>query len=186
MTDTDVPDADVRDAGVPDAGETDPSSPVGGPDDVDREDDGDDGGIPALLLVAFQDRMHVRRFSDPDEPGHIRTVLGEAGNAVAFVDDGPDHCMIGRPVGWSPDGCVYFLVARISLYGYEQMRDGEIALADAFSDARDISLCGIFESEGTVQNVMVARHYRRAEKVPADYLPPSAFLEFEDAPADEE
>jgi len=144
--------------------------------------EGTDGVIPPLVLVALKDRMHTRRFSAPDDPGHIDTVLGAGDSALCVVDDGPDHCMIGRPVGRSPDGCVYVLVARISLYGYEQVRDGEIPLDDAFADGRAISLVGIFEVEQRVENVLVIEHYRRADRVPDLYLPPSPFVEFDDVP----
>jgi hypothetical protein len=168
---------------------------VTGPEQADTEDaatgpgvdddDLDDDVIPALLRVALKDRMHTRRFSAPDDPGHVDTVLGTGADAVAVVDDGPDHCMIGRPVGRSSDGCLYVLVARISFYGYEQLRDGEIPLVDAYADGRDISLVGLFEVDDTVENVMVVQHYRRADRVPDDYLPPSPFLEFDEAPSDE-
>ena len=158
------------------------------PDDAQEPDEPDepDDAIPALMLVALLDRMHARRRSAEDDPGHIHTVLGDGALAIAVVDDGPDHCMIGRPVGWSSDGCLYFLVARISIYGYEQLWDEEIALVDAFADARDISLCGIFEVDGVVENVLVAQHYRRADQVPVGYLPPGPILEFDDAPSDED
>jgi hypothetical protein len=156
---------------------------VTSPPDEDQTDQ--DGVIPALVLVALKDRMHARRLSAPDDPGHIEGVLGAGDSAVCVVDDGPDHCMIGRPVGRSPDGCLYILAGRIPLFAYEQLRDGETAFDDAFSDGRDISLVAIFAVEDTVENVMVVQHYRRADRVPDAYLPPAPFLEFDEAPADE-
>jgi hypothetical protein len=152
----------------------------------ETEADEPDGVIPALLLVALKDRMHARRLSDPDDPGHIDGVLGAGDSAVCVVDDGPDHCMIGRPVGRSADGCLYILVGRISLFAYEQLRDGEIPLDDAFCDGRDVSLVAIFAVDDTVENVMVVEHYRRADRVPPAYLPPGPFLEFDDVPSDGE
>ncbi len=86
--------------------------------------------------------MHTRRPSGPDDPGYIQGTLGEGDAAVHVIDDGADYCMIGRPVGRTPDGSVYVLVARISVYGYEQLRDGDMAMADVWSDSSDISLGG--------------------------------------------
>jgi len=158
-------------------------------DSVDdaRPDAGDDD-IPVLVLAAMRDRMHSRRFSDPDDAGHVRVTVGTGDDAIHVVDDGPDRCMIGRVVGRAPDGCVYCLVARIALFGYEQLRDGDMAPVDAFSDSRDISLCGVFEVDGIVENIALVRHFRHGQKVPAEYLPTHPFLEFvdDDSPTDEE
>jgi len=90
--------------------------------------------------------------------------------------------MVGRRVGRAPDGCVYCLVARISLEQYGDMVAGELDLTDVFTDARDISLCGVFEEDEVAANVLLVQHYRRSRQVPADYLPPSPFLEFTDDP----
>ena len=131
--------------------------------------------------------MHARRLSSVDDNGHVQESLGTADDDVHVVDDGPDHCMIGRPVGRAPDGCVYVLVARISLYNYEQLRDGDVEMAQAFADGRDISFCAVYEVDGIVENIALVRRFRHGDDVPAEYLPPSPFLEFadEDSPADE-
>jgi hypothetical protein len=86
--------------------------------------------------------------------------------------------MVGRLVGETPDGCTYCLVARISLYRYEQLADGDVPLTEAFSDARDVSLCGVFEKEHGPSNVFLVQHYKNVDGVAPDYLPPSPFLEF--------
>ncbi len=62
---------------------------------------------------------------------------------------------------------------------------GELTGSDVFSDARDISLCGVFEEEGAASQVFLVQHYRRPRDVPADYLPSSPFLEFTDDPEEE-
>jgi hypothetical protein len=137
-------------------------------------------GIPGVVLAAIKDRMHARRLTPADDPAHLEASLGTPDDDVHVVDDGPEHCTIGRPVGHAPDGCVYVLVGRITRYGYEQLRDGDVEPAHAFSDARDISLCAVYEIDGHVENIALVRHFRRPDDVPADYLPPAPFLEFSD------
>jgi len=143
--------------------------------------------IPLVVMAAIRDRMHARRLSSDDDPGHVQESLGTADDDVHVVDDGPEHCMIGRPVGHAPDGCVYVLVARISRYDYEQLRDGDVEMTQAFSAGRDISFCAVYEVDGTVENIALVRRFRHGDDVPAEYLPPSAFLEFadEDSPDDD-
>jgi hypothetical protein len=81
--------------------------------------------------------------------------------------------MVGRLVGSSSDGCEYCLVARISSYRCEELLNAVIAVDEAFSEARDICLCCVFR---------VVEHYRHAADIPREYLPPSPFIEFTDAP----
>jgi hypothetical protein len=73
-------------------------------------------------------------------------------------------------------------VGRISLDTYADVLAGDVALADVFSESRDISLCGVFEEDEAASNVFLVQHYRRPRDVPADYLPSSPFLEFTDDP----
>jgi hypothetical protein len=145
-------------------------------------------GIPPVVLAAIRDRMHSRRLTSVEDPGHLEVRLGATDAAVYVIDDGVERCMIGRPVGRTPDGCVYVLVAGISIFGYEQLRDGDVRLSDAFSESRDISLSAVFEVDGAVENIALVRRFRRAADVPVRYLPPSPFIEFseEDAPTDED
>jgi len=140
--------------------------------------------IPSAPLWAMRDQMRSHRLLEPGEPGRVNCRLGTDDSTLYFVDDGYEHCMVSRLVGRSPDGCEYCLVARTSLYRYEQLRDGEVALAESFSDAHDICLCGVFADE-RASNVILIRHYRRADSVPTDYLPPSPFIEFSDPQMDE-
>jgi hypothetical protein len=141
--------------------------------------------IPPAPLWAMKIRMHSLRRLEPGEEGRIRRRLGDDDDALYFIDDGPDHCMVGRRVGQAPDGCVYCLVARISLDRYTDLLDGDVDRMDAFADAKDISLCGVFEADEDVSNVLLVQHYRRARDVPEDYLPSSPYLEFTD-PDDED
>ncbi len=150
---------------------------------VSRDDvpEGEDA-IPPAPLWAMWIRMHSLRRMEPGEEGRIRRRLGDDDDAVYVVEDGPDHCMVGRRVGQAPDGCVYCLVGRISLETFADVVAGDVALADVFSEARDISLCGVFEEDEAASNVFLVQHYRRPRDVPADYLPSSPFLEFTDDP----
>lgn len=149
---------------------------VGTPDGAtDGEDE-----IPAALLWAMRTRMHSRRHLEPGEDGHILRCLGTGDDALYVIDDGIDHCMVGRLVGHASDGCTYCLVARISLGQYADLEEGDLAGADVFSDARDISLCGVFAAEQAASNVILVQHYTHPGDVPVDYLPPSPFIEFTD------
>jgi hypothetical protein len=174
----------------------DMGAPTAAPDDEEPVTSGDATGIaelaprsdvpegeddiPPAPLWAMRTRMHSLRHLDPGEEGRIRRRLGADDDAVYVIDDGPDHCMVGRRVGEAPDGCVYCLVARISLEEYADVVAGVVALTEVFSDARDISLCGVFEQDEASSNVFLVQHYRRPRDVPADYLPSSPFLEFTD------
>jgi hypothetical protein len=135
--------------------------------------------IPVTLFWAMKDRKHHHRLFEPTEPGYVRSRLGDDDSALYFVDDGGDHCMIGRLVGHSSDGCEYCLVARISTYRYDELRDGDVTVDQSFSDAHDISLCCVFKDDRT-SNVIVVQHYDHAAAIPAEYLPPSPFIEFTD------
>ncbi len=136
--------------------------------------------IPPAPLWAMRTRVHSNRRLEPGEEGRIRRRLGDDDeDAVYVIDDGPDHCMVGRRVGGAPDGCVYCLVARVTLEGYSDVMAGAVDRDDIYADARDISLCGVFE-DGDASNVFLVQHYRRGRDVPPDYLPPTPFLEFTD------
>jgi len=79
--------------------------------------------------------------------------------------------MVARSVGRSLDGCLFVLVARISLFAYEQWRDAVIDAADIYSSARDISLCAVYQADGIVENIALVRRYPRADDIPVAYRP---------------
>jgi hypothetical protein len=149
-------------------------------DDVTEDEGWVPGAIPVAVLAAMKDRMHARRFSPVDDPGHLHETLGDGDAVLYIVDDGPETCMIGRPVGRTPDGCVFVLVGRISIFGYEQLRDGAMEVAEIYAGASDVSLCAVYETDGMVENIALVRHYSRADDVPLAYRPPHPFLEFSD------
>jgi hypothetical protein len=169
-----------------DVGEGETGAETGAQDGDDLTDANGEDEIPPAPLWAMRTRMHSLRRLEPGDEDRIRRRLGSGDEAVYVIDDGPDHCMVGRRVGHDPDGCVYCLVARISLDRYADLVDGDVDLSEAFSDARDISLCGVFEAEETASNVILVQHYRRPRDVPDEYLPPSPFIEFTDSPDEED
>jgi hypothetical protein len=166
--------SDLSEAGIgvsPVLFEPDKSTPL--------EPDSPDATIPPAALWAMEDRKHGSRLSPVDEDETIRRCLGEQDLTLYVMDDGRSHCMICRLVGDDDDGCIYCLVARVRLDQFEQLRDQQVALEDAFVDARDISLSAVFEGE-TASNVVPVQHYRRVEDVPVEYLPGQPFLHFSD------
>jgi hypothetical protein len=160
---------------------SDPTAPTPASGDEDVPVSGAHDLAPAVL-GAMRNRMHSNHRMAPGEDGYIGDTLGGGDDAIEVIDDGPDHCMIGHAVGQAPDGCVYALVARVSLDQYGDVVAGDLDPTELFSDARAIALCGVVEEDHEVTNVFLVQHYRRARDVPADYLPGSPFLEFTDDP----
>ena len=136
--------------------------------------------IPTALWWAMKDRKHHHRLLEPTEPGYLRSGLDDGDSGLYFVDDGGDHCMVGRLVGSSSDGCEYCLVARVQSYRYDELRDEALPVSDAFSGGRDICLCCVFKDDRT-SDVTVVEHYRHAADIPPEYLPPSPLIEFTDS-----
>jgi hypothetical protein len=102
----------------------------------------------------------------------------DGGGPVYVIDDGSDHCMVARLVGASPDGCTYCLVARIKRPDFDDVRAGWSPATDLFTVGKEFTLCGVVE--GSVSNVVRVGGYRRYKHVPAEYLPPSPFIEFDE------
>jgi hypothetical protein len=144
------------------------------------EDDEREGTIPAAPLWAMKDRRHYSGPRAHVEDLRVRSQLGVGDEILYFIDDGRDHVMVGRRVGQNPDQCVYCLVGRLKLEEYQDLENGTRRLAEAFADAHDISLMGVYEDENLSSEVFVVQHYRHARDVPSEYLPPSPFIEFDE------
>jgi hypothetical protein len=144
------------------------------------EDEEPEGTIPPAPLWAMKDRRHFFGLPGHGDVERVRSCVGLGDSAVYFIDDGHSHCMIGRRVGASPEGLTYCLVGRVALDRYLQIQNGETPTTQAFSEAHDILLCGVYEDEQMVSEVIAVQHYRHADDVPPEYLPPSPFIEFED------
>ncbi len=144
------------------------------------EEEEHEGTIPPAPLWAMKDRRHFFGLPGHGDADRIRVCVGQGDGAVCFIDDGRSHCMVGRRVGVSPEGLTYCLIGRVPLDLYLKIANGTRQPAEAFSEAHDIELCGVFEDETMVSEVIAVEHYRHVDDVPPEYLPPSPFIEFED------
>jgi hypothetical protein len=178
----------LRGAGVP-LSEPKTSTPLADADDADDGEGGDAVGdsdvvgdrtaytVPNAALWAMKfHRHHVRH---PAENA-IRTALGTGDGAVYFIDDGLDRCMVGRIVGHSPDGCTYALVGNADVGTFWRFRDDGDPVTEAFSDCRPLHLCAVYDGGVDTSNVVDVQRFRHSRDVPADYLPPSPPIEFEE------
>jgi hypothetical protein len=141
------------------------------------EEDEPEGIIPPSPLWAMKERRHEQLFHVFGHPHRIRACVGSGDDAVYAMDDGKHHCMIGHRVGATLDGCVYSLVARVTLETYQSLASGAISGSDAFLAGTEAGLCGTVEDPG-VSNIFDVDFYQHGEEIPADYLPGSPYLEF--------
>jgi hypothetical protein len=132
--------------------------------------------IPTFALWAMKYRRHGHLLSRVDV--EIREGFGTGDHAVYVIDDGRKHCMVGRKVGTSPDGCTYCLVAQITVDAYDRLVADDVAVEDIFVAAREFALCAVFEAEQAVSNVTLVQTFTGYDEVPPEYLPPSPSIEF--------
>ncbi len=146
------------------------------------EDDEPEGVVPPSPLWAMKDRRHEQWFHLFGHPDRVRACIGSGDAAVYAIDDGSHHCLIGRRVGATLDGCVYCLVGRVTKETYQSLSSGAIDARQAFLAASESGLSGTVERDG-VSNVFDVDYYQQPDEIPARYLPPSGFIEFaEDLP----
>jgi len=112
----------------------------------------------------------------------IRERHGNGDHTVYVIDDGRKHCMVGRKVGTSADGCTYCLVAQITITAYEHLVDDDAAVDDIYADAREPSLLVVYEAEEAVSNVSLVRTFAGIDEVPVEYLPPGPAIVFDEIP----
>jgi hypothetical protein len=165
---------------LPDSSDVPDSSDLAATTEPRPREPADPNDIPVEALWAMKARRHHLAHHDAAAPDAVHGTLGSGDSEVHVIDDGVDHCMIGRVVGASPDGCTYCLVGRITRDDYADLRDAELGVDDCFMPARDIALNGVFREEGVAPNVFLVQHFRTIRAVPTDYLPPGPFLEFTD------
>ena len=92
-------------------GTEDQAFPVTAPENATPlEEDEPEGTIPPSPLWAMKERRHEQLLHLFGHPHRIRVRIGSGDAAVYVIDDGPRHCMIGRRVGATADGCVYSLI----------------------------------------------------------------------------
>ena len=164
-------------------GTEDLAFPVTAPENATPlEEDEPEGVIPPSPLWAMKERRHEQLLHLFGHPHRIRACVGEGDAAVYAIDDGTRHCMIGRRVGATLDGCVYSLVARVTKDTYLSLAGGSIDGRQAFLAAHEAGLSGTVEDTG-VSNIFDVDFYQHPDEIPEEYLPPSPFLEFaEDLP----
>lgn len=141
------------------------------------EEDEPEGTIPPSPLWAMKERRHEQLLHLFGHPHRIRECVGSGDSAVYVIDDGTRHCMIGRRVGATLDGCVYSLVARVTRDTYESLASGAIDGRQAFLAATEAGLSGTVEDPG-VSNIFDVDYYQHAAEIPEEYLPPQPFKEF--------
>jgi hypothetical protein len=157
--------------------------PVTAPvDATPLEEDEPEAVIPPSPLWAMKERRHEQWPHLFGHPDRIRARVGAGDATVYVIDDGKRHCMIGRAVGATADGCVYSLVARITRETYDALASGSIDARQAFLASSDAGLSGTADAPG-VSNIFDVDFYRHADEIPVEYLPPAAFIQFaEDLP----
>jgi hypothetical protein len=136
--------------------------------------------IPPFALWAMKYMRHGHLFSRAE--ADIREFYGSGDRTVYVIDDGRKHCMIGRLVGTSADGCTYSLVAQITIAAYEQLANDERGVEDVFSESREPALVVVYEAEEAVSNVSLVRTFAGIDEVPVEYLPPAPALVFTEVP----
>jgi hypothetical protein len=121
--------------------------PVTAPEEATPlEDHEPEGTIPPSPLWAMKERAHGG-FHLLGHPSRIRARAGEGDAAVYAIDDGTKHCMVGRRVGATADGCIYSLVARVDLATWQALESHAIDGRSAFLSAHEAGLSGT--SNGT-------------------------------------
>jgi len=156
--------------------------PVTAPEDpTPLSEDEPEGTVPPSPLWAMKERAHgsIHLFG---HPARIRAHAGDGDARVYAIDDGPHHCMLGRRVGATTDGCVYSLVARVEKSTWEALAGGTIDGQAAFLAGHEAGLSGTVETNG-VSNVFDVEWYGSTADIPERYLPPAPFVTFaEDLP----
>jgi hypothetical protein len=139
-----------------------------------------ESSIPAGPLWAMKYLRHGQHgpLTGHDAPEELRLAVSHAEQTVYVIDDGASHCMVARRVGAAPDGCLYCLVGRVKIDDVQDVREGWAPLGGLFALGRELTLCGV--AEGSVSNVVRVAAYRKYRDIPAEYLPPSPFIEFPD------
>ncbi len=183
-------DAELGDTGLGDTGPADTGPADTGPGRTGPDDQTGDPGRPpsaatarasidSAVLEAMRTRRHSFSAAASDDAGPTEDRLGSGDAAVYVLDDGSDHFMIGRAVGEDGDGCIYCLVARITLDRLSELQEGGAPSETAFTGSRVLSLSSVFVDD-RAPNVVMIQHYDRIEDVPSEYRPPSPFLLFTD------
>jgi len=151
--------------------------PVSAPENVTPlSEDEPEGTIPASPLYALKERAHggIHIFGHPHR---VRAAVGTGDATVYAIDDGPHHCMIGRRVGATSDGCIYSLIARITRDVWTTLEEGSIDGRQAFAVSAEAGLSGTVDNGG-LSNVFDVDYYDSPADIPDEYLPGAPFISF--------
>jgi hypothetical protein len=141
------------------------------------EEDEPEGTVPPSPLWAMKERRHEQLLHLFGHPHRIRACIGTGDDAVYAIDDGKHHCMLGRRVGATRDGCVYSLITRVPLDVYQALAAGTVSGRDAFLSGAESGLSGTVDETG-LSNIFDVDYYQHPNDIPAEYLPPAAFIDF--------
>jgi hypothetical protein len=169
----------VTNPGMVGAGDAGSPITVSGP----LAEDEPEGVIPPSPLWAMKISRHFQwthLLTGDDGPGRIRQQVGTGDGALYVMDDGHHHCIVGRHVGQTGDGCSYSLVARIPKAQYEALADGSVTAHDVLAQGKGRALYGVVD-DGPASNVFLLGTFGATAEVPEDYLPPHPPIAF---PAD--
>ena len=142
-----------------------------------------EGVIPPSPLWAMKLARHFQwshLLTGDDGPERIREQVGTGDDAVYVMDDGHHHCIVGRHIGQTGDGCRYSLVARVPKAQYEALANGSVAARDVLAQGKGRAIYGVVE-DGPASNVFLVGTFGAGAEVLDDYLPPHPPIDF---PAD--
>lgn len=143
-------------------------------------EDEPEGIIPPSPLWAMKVCRHFQwshLLTGDDGPSRIRRQLGSGDDTVYVMDDGHHHCIVGRHIGQTGDGCSYSLVARVSRAQYEALAGGSASARDLLAQGKGRALYGVVD-DGPASNVFLVGTFGTATPVPDDYLPPHPPIDF--------
>lgn len=146
-----------------------PEPLVGGDEDSPLDQGEEEGPIPAVALRVLKEHRHGQ-WHVRGGHHHLREAAGSGDLTLYLIDDGTSHAVVGRFVGFSAEGCDYYLVGRVSLHDARSLLDRRLDPADVFSNAQELTLCGSTDVPDVLSaNVFDVARYGSAEEIPAAY-----------------
>jgi hypothetical protein len=140
----------------------------------------EDGLIPPSPLWPMKMRRHFQwshLMPHDEQAERLRLKVGEGDDAVYVIDDGHHHCIVGRDVGTTPEGCHYSLLSRLGRNQLADLQAGRLSASAALLAGRGLSLYGVID-DGPASMVFLVGSYASPNDVPSDFLPPSPPIAF--------
>ena len=138
-----------------------------------------EGIIPPSPLWAMKVARHFQwthLLGGDEGPSRIRQRVG-GDDPLYAIDDGHHHCIVGRHLGQTADGCSYSLVARIPKDRFEALVAGSLSPRDALTQGKGRAVYGVVE-DGPASNVFLVGTFGSGTAVPDEYLPPHPPIDF--------